>query len=150
MGTEGLDDLMKLFGDLPDYPGKTAPKNRPSTNKSANSLLDDRYNGAKGKEFIINGEHIIMYTIGEVCKALGKSAVTLRMWESKGWIPKPSFRTPAPSKPQIPGKASKGRRLYTQQQLDTMLDAVEHFNIANHRLGDWDGFRKYIQDNWKR
>lgn len=150
MGAEGLDDLMKLFGDLPDYPGGKAPRNRPETKKDVNSLLDDRYNGAKGKEFVINGERVIMYTIGQVCKALGKSAVTLRMWESKGWIPKSSFRTPAPSKPQIPGKASKGRRLYTQQQLDTLLDAVEQFNIADPHHGDWEGFKHYIQENWKR
>ena len=150
MGAEGIDDLMGLFKDPPDFPGKREPKNRPTSTKLSNSILDDRYNGAKGKEYIINGERLIMYTIGQVCTALGKSTVTVRMWESNGWIPKPSYRTPAPAISQIPGKAAKGRRLYTQQQLDTLIDSVSQFNIANPHHGDWEGFKQYIQENWKR
>ena len=150
MGAENLDNLMGLFGDLPNFPGKRVPKNRPEFKKLTDSILEDRYNGAKGKEYVINGERLMMYTIGEVCKALDKSTVTVRMWESKGWIPKPSFRTPAPNNVQIPGKASKGRRLYTQQQLDTLLDSMTQFNIAEPHKGDWDGFKQYIQENWKR
>lgn len=150
MGTEDLDDWLKLFGNQTDYPGKRLPKNRETIQKVSNSLLDDRYNGAKGKDYVINGEKLVLYTIGQVCKALAKSAVTIRMWESKGWIPKPSFRTPPPTGSQIPNKALKGRRLYTQQQLDTLIDAVALFNIADHRRGDWEGFKKHIQENWKR
>lgn len=150
MGTEGLDPWLDLFKGTPDYPGKRTPKNRPEPKGQKDSLLDDRYNGAKGKEYVINGERKMMYTIGQLCKALGKSAVTLRMWESKGWIPKPSFRTPPPSGPQIPGKTSKGRRLYTQEQLDILIDAVEQYNIADPHHGDWEGFKKHIQENWKK
>ena len=150
MGTEGIDDLMGLFGDLPNFPGKRVPKNRPDSPIVVNSELENRYNGIKGKEYIINGEKIMMYTIGQVCAALDKSAVTLRMWESKGWIPKSSFRTPPPNGVQIPGKASKGRRLYTQQQLDTLIDGVALFNIADRHRGDWEAFKQYIQEHWKR
>jgi len=150
MGTENLDEWLQLFGNQVDYPGKRVPKNRDTAERVVNSILEDRYNGAKGKEYIINGEKLVLYTIGQLCKALSKSAVTIRMWESKGWIPKSSFRTPPPTGPQIPNKASKGRRLYTQQQLDTLIDAVAQFNIADPHKGDWDGFKQYIQENWKR
>ena len=150
MGTEGVDGLMGLFGDLPNFPGKRVPKNRPDSPEVVNSVLENRYNGIKGKEYIINGEKLMMYTIGQVCAALGKSAVTLRSWESQGWIPKSSFRTPPPNNVQIPGKASKGRRLYTQQQLDTLIDGVSLFNIADRHRGDWEAFKQYIQENWKR
>jgi hypothetical protein len=150
MGTEGVDDFMGLFGDLPNFPGKRVPKNRPNSTRLIDSGLGDRYNGAKGKEYIINGKKETFYTIGEVCKALGKRPVTLRMWESKGWIPKSSFRTPPPSGVQIPEKATKGRRLYTQQQLDTLIDGVALFNIADRHRGDWEAFKQYIQENWKR
>lgn len=150
MGTEGLENYMGLFADLPDFPGKRVPKNRPDGQKVDNSTLEDRYHGAVGKEYVINNERMMMYTIGQLCKALSKSAVTIRMWESKGWIPKSSFRTPPPNGPQIPGKASKGRRLYTQQQLDTLIDAVALFNIAEPHRADWVGFKTYINENWKR
>ena len=144
-----MKDVLDLFGDLPDFPGKKQPKNRPEAQLQA-SVLNDRYNGAKGKEYIINGVRQTFYSIGEVCKALGKSPVTIRMWESKGWIPKPSFRTPTPQSEQIPGKVPKGRRLYSQDQLDTLIDGVERFGISEHYSGDWDGFRNHIKDNWKR
>jgi len=144
-----MRDPLELFGDLPDFPGKRTPKNRPERAVQS-SILADRYNGAKGKIYVINGEKHVFYTIGEVCKALGKKPVTLRMWESKGWIPKPSFRTPTPKSEQIPGKAVKGRRLYSQEQLDILIDGMERFGIANHYEGNWDGFRQYIKDNWKR
>lgn len=145
-----MRDPLDLFGDLPDFPGKRAPKNRPETKKIANSLLQDRYNGAKGKEYIINGEKQLFFTIGEVCKALGKRPVTLRMWESKGWIPKPSFRTPPPNGIQIPDKAQKGRRLYSQQQLDTLIDGVEQCGVNNPYHADWEAFKTYIKNNWIR
>lgn len=145
-----MRDPLELFGDLPDFPGKRVPKNRPSTQKQLDSELEDRYKGAKGKTYIINGEKQTFYTIGEVCKALGKRPVTLRMWESKGWIPKPSFRTPTPKSEQIPGKPVKGRRLYSQTQLDTLLDGMELYGVSNYVTGDWVGFKQYIQQNWKK
>ena len=145
----GSKDVMDLFGDLPDYPGKKEPKNRPQK-KLTNSVLDDRYSGARGKEYVINGERVMMYTVGEVAKALGRRPVTIRMWESKGWIPKTSYRTKPPQAVQIPGKPSKGRRLYSQDQLDTLLDGVERYGISDYLTGDWVGFRQYIKDNWKK
>lgn len=145
-----MRDPLDLFGDLPDFPGKRAPKNRPESVKISSADLQDRYNGAKGKEYIINGEKQTFYTIGEVCKALGKRPVTLRMWESKGWIPKPSFRTPPPVGIQIPDKAQKGRRLYSQAQLDTLIDAVEQCGVNNPYHADWEAFKKYIKEHWTR
>lgn len=145
-----MRDVLDLFGDLPDFPGKRAPKNRPQSKKLIDSGLGDRYNGAKGKEYVINGEKQMFYTIGELCKALGKRPVTLRMWESKGWIPKPSFRTPPPNGIQIPDKAQKGRRLYSQQQLDTLIDGVEQFGLNNPYHADWEAFKTYIKENWTR
>lgn len=62
-----MKDVLDLFGDLPDYPGKRAPKNRPTSGKPTRDTAEDRYNGAKGKEYVINGEKLIFYTIGEVC-----------------------------------------------------------------------------------
>lgn len=149
MGSKDVNTLWDLFGDLPDFPGKKVPKNRPEA-KSKDSVLDDRYHGAKGKEYVINGQKVILYTIGELAKALGKSPVTIRMWESKGWIPKTSYRTSPPKVEQLPGRAPKGRRLYSQEQLDILLDGMERYGISEHFTGDWEGFRQYIKDNWRK
>jgi len=145
----GPEDLMSLFEDLPDFPGKRAPKNRPKP-KNQPSVIDDRYGGARGKEYVINGKKVILYTIGEVAKALGRKPVTIRMWETKAWIPKPSYRTSPPKTEQIPGKPSKGKRLYSQEQLDTLLEGVERYGISDHYTGDWVGFRNYIKEHWRK
>lgn len=68
-------DPLELFNDLPDYPGKTPPKNRPNTKRS---LGEEQLNGAKGKEFIINGTTVVLFTVGQVARALGRKPGTIR------------------------------------------------------------------------
>lgn len=139
-------DPLELFNDLPDYPGKTPPKNRPTTNKS--SLGDEQLGGAKGKEFIISGSKVQLYTVGQVAKALGRKPGTIRMWELKGWIPKATYRSPAPKAETLKGKTPKGRRLYSQAQVECMFTGADRFKIDDPIRANWDGFRNYIKDNW--
>jgi predicted DNA-binding protein (UPF0251 family) len=70
------------------------------------------------------------------------------MWEQRGWIPKVRYRTPAPAGTQIPGKPTKGRRLYSREQVELLIDAVEAFRLNDQKKADWDGFKKHIRANW--
>lgn len=138
-------DPLDFFNDLPDYPGKTPPKNR----KDSPKVVGEEYlNGAKGKEYIINGSPVLLYTIGQVAKALGRKPVTIRMWELNGWIPKANYRSPAPKSETIKGKPPKGRRLYSHSQVECMFTGAERFKIDDPVKADWDGFRKHIQNTW--
>jgi hypothetical protein len=137
---------MELLGDLPDWPGNTPPKNRNVNNKQKPAI--DLFNGAKPKTYRIAGLDIELFTVGQLAKALGRKAITIRMWESQGWIPKATYRTPAPSGEQIPGKPSKGRRLYSVAQLELLIAAAESFKIDDPAHSDWDGFRQHIKNNW--
>lgn len=139
-------DALDVFKNLPDFPGKTAPKNRPVTTRD--SLLEDRFNGAKSKMMKVNGIERQFFTVGELAKALNRRPVTIRMWESKGWIPKAKYRTPAPKSEQIPGKAVKGRRLYSLEQVEFLLTALSRFEIDNPAKANWEGFRQHIKDQW--
>lgn len=53
----------------------------------------------------MDAEGQVWLTIGALARALGKSVKTLRLWETKGWIPASTQRTP------------KGERLYTPEQI---------------------------------
>lgn len=139
-------DPLDMLGDLPDWPGNRPPKNRPGGKKP--SELDDRFNGAKSKVYRMNGVDRRFFTIGELAKALNRRPVTLRSWESHGWIPKANFRTPAPRGTQVPGKPVKGRRLYSLEQVEFLMDAVRHFKLDDPVQADWDGFRKHTTTNW--
>ena len=142
-----MRDPLDLLGELPDFPGKTPPKNRVgSPKRNQNASL----NGVKGKIYKINGIDTEMFTIGELCKAIGRKPVTVRMWESKGWIPKANYRTPPPMGEQIPGKAIKGRRLYTRSQVEFLTRAVESYPLDDHNTKAWDQFRQHIKANWPK
>jgi hypothetical protein len=145
MGKDPLD----LLGDLPDWPGSTPPKNRESTKTNSRIALD-RYNGAAPVVYKINGVDRPMFSVGKLAKALGKKTDTLRIWEYKGWIPRATYRTPPPRGEQLPGAPVKGRRLYSQEQVDFLIDAVETFKINDRSNPDWVGFKSHIKNHWPK
>lgn len=138
------DPLDKFVNDLPDYPGKTPPKNRGRGTRKAHDTL----NGARYKVYIINGREEQMFTIGELAKALGKSTPTVRMWENRGWIPKPRYRGAPPKAPQLPGTPPKGRRLYTRKEVEFLIECVKRFKLTSNLSPHWDEFRKFVKTNW--
>lgn len=140
-----MKDPLDMFKGLPDYPGGRLPKNRETRVKA---VAEDRYNGAKPKKYMINGQQILMFTVGDLAKAIGKRPSTLRVWEHRGWLPKAKYRTPKPARQQIPEKTPQGRRLYSLDQVEFLMEAMHRFNIYEINHGDWDGFRKHIKDNW--
>lgn len=140
-------DPLDLLGDLPDWPGNTPPKNRPGSKKRV-SDIEDRFNGARAKVFTVKGEERMFFTVGELGKVLNRKAVTIRMWESRGWIPKANYRTPTPRGNQIPGKPSKGSRLYSLEQVEFLMDALQRFNLDDPVQANWEGFKKHTQNNW--
>ena len=127
------------------YPGSTPPRNPEVIDKEEDSWL----HSLPFKEFLVNGEPRKFYSIGSLATALGTQPVTLRSWEQKGWLPTASFRTPAPKGPQVPGKAVKGRRLYSQEQVVFLAQAYDKY-ILSPRKPNWDGFRSYIKNQYPR
>jgi len=142
------DKALEMFGDLPDFPGSRAPKNRPSSKKQ-DSYLSDRFNGARYKVYRINGEEVQMFTIGQLAVAVNRRPVTIRMWESRGWIPKATYRTPTPKGIQIPNKSTKGRRLYSRPQVEFLLEAMQTFKLGTAEA-DWKKFAEHTSKNYPK
>lgn len=150
MSADPLDLFKRLAGetdedDGKDYPGTVAPKNRgtvhvPATHQWLESL--------PSQEYSVNGITKRFYTIGSLARALNRKPGTVRSWEAKGWIPPASFRTPSPKSEQIPGKAVKGRRLYSEAQLVFLVEAALEYAIDDPNSPNWKGFKKHIADNY--
>lgn len=139
-----IDSRREQREAAPVFPGSTPPRNTAATKEEYDlSWLTD----LPFSEYIVEGEIRKFYTIGSLAKALGKKPVTLRSWEQKGWIPTASFRTPPPSGTQLPGKATKGRRLYSMEQLRFLVEAYHTFISEGN---DWDGFRAHITHHYPR
>lgn len=149
MGIQSMKDPLDYFDDLPNFPGKRPPKNK-LVDKAVVNHGFDRYNGAKSKVFIINGEAQQFFTVGEVAKALGRKAATIRMWEYRGIIPKANFRTPPPEGQQLPGKEPKGHRLYSLSQLDFIIDTVEKYHLDDSLVAQWESAKQHIKNHWPR
>ena len=143
---EGLaDKRKKREGGDALYPGKTPPRNPEPVDSKGTDWLDL----LPFKEFLVGDEARKFYTIGALATALGKQPVTIRSWEQKGWLPQASFRTPPPKGPQIPGKATKGRRLYSQDQVVFLATAYDKY-ILSPRKPNWAGFRSHIKTQYPR
>ena len=151
-------DPLDIFNDIPskigqhmeegpDFPGTKTPKNR---NKVLDNSQHEWLQSLNSSEYLVNGVVKKFYTIGSLAMVLKRKPVTIRAWETKGWIPPASFRTPPPKGETVPGKAVKGRRLYSEDQLIFLVEAAMTFQIDDPNSPDWKGFRKHIADNYPR
>ena len=135
---EGLDTE-----DQKDYPGATKPRNRPG-GEAYQERREAKVN-EKTYEFATkDGEVKTFYTIKTIARIFGRKTVTIRAWEDKGIMPKPKFRTPAPKGPHL-GAEPKGRRLYTQNQVDYLLLLCKRYRMLEQNTADWKGFQKAMQ-----
>jgi hypothetical protein len=145
-----VKDPLNLFMGIkdddkaPSFPGKLAPKNREDNKR------EDVLDSLPHREYLVEGTEVSFYSIGSLAKALGRSAVTIRSWEAKGWLPAPAFRTPPPTGQQLPNKPAKGSRLYSREQVEFLVDAFYLFKLDHPRLHNWPGFKQHIQDNYPR
>jgi hypothetical protein len=128
------------------YPGSTPPRNVPA---GLDTGPDSWLNRLPSHELLLDGNPVKFYPIGALSLALGKTPVTIRSWEHKGWLPKARYRTPPPRATQIPGKASKGKRLYSREQLMFIVESYERF-IVVPKNPNWEGFRNHIRNNYPK
>lgn len=79
---------------------------------------------AKPRVLKVGGVPTEFFGTGQLALALRRKPVTIRAWESKGVIPKPTFR--------LPSEHPKGvRRLYTRAQVEGILRIAEEEGLMN-------------------
>lgn len=59
----------------------------------------------------VRGQQVELFTVGQLGAALGRAAVTMRLWERNGVIPKARMRL-------APKNGIGGRRYYTRPQVE--------------------------------
>lgn len=126
------------------YPGNTPPRAVVPAPPRTSDMLE-LLNSLPFKEYNSEGVPTKMYTIGSVAKLLGRQPVTIRSWEMKGWLPKQRLRTRRPEASGIPGKKPKGRRLYTRNQVEFLMEAHSRFRLGTPNTADWPGFVSHLK-----
>lgn len=149
-----MKDPLSYFEGLPDFPGKRPPKNRPDSPPPID--FDDPFDGVVFKEIVIDGIKKRFYTTGSVAQVLNRSPQTVRIWERKGWIPAPTYRTKKPSGGKLRNPNSKGYRLYSHEQVEVLIQALKVSHLWGQRTPEWANTRNwytfinYIKEHWKR
>ena len=64
-----------------------------------------------------NAEKIKLYPINVLANELGRTSQTIRKWEVAGILPKPIF------------KDKNGRRMYSEEQIETIVRIAEQCNV---------------------
>lgn len=85
----------------------------------------------KTRSFRVNGQPVAFYGIGELAKLLGRRPDTIRGWEERGWLPRPTAvfpgRDPRNSDSAIHGR----RRLYTRAQMLGILKIAQEEDVLD-------------------
>lgn len=85
-----------------------------------------------------NGDVVDLFYIGALASALGRNTNTIRKWEIAGIIPDPCF------------KDKFGRRLYTQEQIDVIVNCAEKAKIKQGASISRTSFSKWCYDELEK
>lgn len=96
------------------------------------------------------------FRIGALAAALGRQTVTIRKWERLGIIPKADYQTKPPvlkrsDRPPLPGKAVRGKRLYSRAQIEGVVAAARAtrvYDLRDAASADWHEFTRLVQAIW--
>lgn len=83
------------------------------------------------KTFLTNDGDLVLYTIGALGEALGKSPVTIRLWIRKGIIPDAGLKT-APLHGTL---GNAGRRLFSLEQIEALVFIAKTEGVIGSGVG---------------
>lgn len=113
------DAVESAFADLDRfYPGSKKPRRDPSPTPQRRGPIDPSGWDAKPLIKSVRGHEVEMFTIGALAQAIGKSEVSVRLWQRKGYIPNTPFRLPAR---EVNGRTRPGRRLFTRSMIEAAV-----------------------------
>jgi hypothetical protein len=111
-----------------NYPGSKR-KRREATPVAEESAWD-----AKPIVKKLGGVDTEFFLLGALANALGKSPVTIRLWERKTYIPKSPYRLPATTKA---GKTVPGKRVFTRELIDIAVQEFAKRGLLGAARVEW-------------
>lgn len=125
------------------FPGSRVPLPTPvsekSTKRKTSSGRPTTTWDARPTKKNIRGVDVEFFAIGAVCAALGRPAVTIRLWIRQGHLPQATFRMPDKN-------GIKGRRLYTREQVEAIIAVAEAHGIRTAERVDWSKHTTFADD----
>lgn len=124
-GLRSDEDILRSFEGLDKAPGSKQARrsDTPGSQKRRAKVMGES-NGWDSSPIIkvLGGKETEMFTIGALAAALEKKIVTIRLWETRGYIPLAPYRLRAKT---LQGKKVNGNRVYTRELIEI---TIEEFN----------------------
>jgi hypothetical protein len=139
------DPVTEKFQDL-DYPGRRRPVNRDGKKRT---IPKQQVWDGHPVFYMVNGNRQEFFTIGHLAKALGYSQQSIRAWEATGLLPKSGIRSPKARKPMAGGRSTKGKRLWTREQIDGILRIAQAEGVILNRKPPTLAFAKKVRDMFR-
>lgn len=97
----------------------------------------------------LHGQDVEMFTVGALAKAINKSVYSVRLYEDNGYIPATPYRLPSR---EINGSTRKGRRLYTRQMIEAVVDIFAANGVLDAPRIEWRDYPnlpREIAEKWR-
>jgi hypothetical protein len=122
-------DIDKEFADLDSrYPGSK------KTRREATASVEEPAWDAKPIIKKLGGVDTEFFLLGALANALGKSPVTIRLWERKAYIPKSPYRLPSAARA---GKTVPGKRVFTRGLIDIAVQEFHKRGLLGAARVEW-------------
>lgn len=104
------------------YPGSSQSRRDPSeSSETPRKNSEDPLESFKPRIMKLKGKDTEFFTIQALADALNRSTITIRKWETKGWLPTAQYRSPG----------EKQDRLYTREQIEGILRIAREEGLMN-------------------
>lgn len=101
----------------------------------------------------VKGVELELFPVGSLAMALDRSVKAIYKWERLKIFPPARYRTRAPDRSAIPGKAAAGRRLYSREQIQAAVNAAYQVGLLPKKNPapkiDWVRFTSLVVRSWK-
>lgn len=150
--TDTAEDFFKGLNEY--YPGSKKKRREPDAKPPRAQRPDPSEWDAVSYTKKVNGKAVEFFTIGALAKALGKSEASIRLWQSKGYLPNTPYRLPAR---EVNGRTIAGRRLFTRSMIESAITSFAKRDLIDTPRVEWKHHKdlsievleawKQIQDN---
>lgn len=123
------------------YPGSKQVRRAVAEPTAPVEVTEERWD-SKPVVKTVRGQQIELFTIGQLGQALnGRAAVTMRLWERNGVIPKARMRLSAKN-------GLGGRRYYSRAQVEAIVQAAHTHGLMEPRARLTPEFTKDVLRSW--
>jgi len=114
------------------YPGSKRKRREPLPESTART--EEAWDSSPIRK-VRGGQEVEFFMPGALARALGKSSVTIRLWERRGHIPAAPYRLPGYVDAR--GREHPGKRVYTRRLVEIAIEEFTKRDLLGVKRVEW-------------